>query len=107
MHVGFFSQASSKNLFWYIPKKVLLFSLRVKFVGIDAQMKLRSQFVQVRKGSGLTQADLAERLGRPQSFVSKYERGERRLDLIEFCDVCRALRVDPVEFLRQFCREGQ
>jgi transcriptional regulator with XRE-family HTH domain len=44
-----------------------------------------------RLRAGLTQAALAEKLGRPQSFVSKFENGERRLDVIEFLDVARAL----------------
>ena len=75
-------------------------------VGNDEQAKLRDQFIQARKSTGLTQVELADRLGRPQSFVSKYERGERKLDLIEFCEVCRALGIDPVAFLRRFCSEG-
>lgn len=75
-------------------------------VGIDEQAKLRGQFIQARKSVGLTQVGLAERLGRPQSFVSKYERGERKLDVIEFCEVCRALGIDPVAFLQRFCSEG-
>jgi transcriptional regulator with XRE-family HTH domain len=41
----------------------------------------------------LTQVELAERLERPQSFVSKYECGERRLDLVELSEVCDALEV--------------
>jgi transcriptional regulator with XRE-family HTH domain len=72
-------------------------------VEIDEQAKLRNQFIEARKSAGLTQVGLADRLGRPQSFVSKYERGERRLDVIELCEVCRALGVDPVKFLQRFC----
>jgi transcriptional regulator with XRE-family HTH domain len=75
-------------------------------VGIDEQVKLRGQFIQARKSAGLTQVGLADLLGRPQSFVSKYERGERRLDVIEFCEVCRALGIDPVAFLQRFCGGG-
>ena len=75
-------------------------------MGIDEQAKIREQFIQARRSAGLTQVGLAERLKRPQSFVSKYERGERKLDVIEFCEVCRALEVDPVAFLRRFCGEG-
>ncbi len=71
---------------------------------IDQQTRLRTQFIHARKQAGLTQVDLADRLGHPQSFVSKYERGERRLDVIEYCEVCRALGIDPVRFLDQFCR---
>ena len=45
--------------------------------------------------AGLTQADVAAKLKRPQSFVSKYESGERNLDVIEFLAVCRAVGVQP------------
>jgi transcriptional regulator with XRE-family HTH domain len=44
---------------------------------------------------------LAEKLGRLQTFVSKYERGERRLDVVEFLDVAHALAIDPYKLLRQ------
>jgi transcriptional regulator with XRE-family HTH domain len=47
-----------------------------------------------RERQGLTQAELASRLGKPQSFVSKYESGERRLDVMEFVFVCDALGVE-------------
>ena len=43
---------------------------------------------------------MARKLKRPQSFVSKYERGERRLDVIEFFEVARALTIDPIAFLK-------
>ncbi len=61
----------------------------------DAYDTLRATLVALRKDAGVTQVELAERLGRPQQFVSKVERGERRLDLVEFIAVCRALRLDP------------
>lgn len=48
-----------------------------------------------RRAAGLTQRTLAERLGRPQSFVSKFEHAERRLDVVEFLQVVRALGADP------------
>jgi transcriptional regulator with XRE-family HTH domain len=48
-----------------------------------------------RKAAGLTQAELAARLRKPQSFVSKYEQGERRLDVVEFLHVARAIGFDP------------
>lgn len=51
--------------------------------------------IAARKDAGLTQVDIAERLDKPQSFVSKYERGERRLDVVEFIDVARAIGIDP------------
>ena len=48
-----------------------------------------------RKKAGVTQQELADRLGRPQSFISKYEHGQRRLDVVEFLAVARALGADP------------
>jgi transcriptional regulator with XRE-family HTH domain len=51
--------------------------------------------VEARAGAGVTQIELAERLGRPQSFVSKVEGGDRRLDVIEFLQITTALNVDP------------
>ena len=54
-----------------------------------------------RKKVGLTQAKLAKKLRRPQSYVSKYERGDRRLDVIEFLDIARAIGFDPNEFLQK------
>lgn len=63
------------------------------------QLLLKLLF-EARKKSQLTQTQLAERLSRPQSFVSKYERGERKLDVIEFIEVCQQLEADPHEIIR-------
>ncbi len=54
---------------------------------------------QVRVEAGLRQADLAKRLGRHQSFVSKYESGERRLDVLELRRVCRAIGIPLSDFV--------
>ena len=51
-----------------------------------------------RIGAGLTRAEVAGRLGVPQSFVSKYETGERRLDVGEVQAICRVLGLSLVEF---------
>jgi len=58
-------------------------------------------FVAERKRAGLTQAQLAERIGETQSFVSKCERGERRIDIIELRSFCKAIGVTPGEFLNR------
>ena len=54
----------------------------------------------VRRRANLTQQELAKRLGKPQSFVSDYERGQRRIDLMEFLFIARALKGEPLEIFR-------
>ena len=54
-----------------------------------------------RGEAGLTQAELAKKLRRPQSYVSKYERAERRIDVVEFLEIARVIGFDPGEFLRK------
>jgi|SRR5579883_246816 transcriptional regulator with XRE-family HTH domain len=65
----------------------------------DEYEHLRRLLMEERKRANLTQVEVAQRLAQPQSFVSKYERGERRLDVIEFFEVTRALGVDPFDLL--------
>lgn len=55
----------------------------------------RNLLIEAREVAGLTQAEVSAKLGRPQSFVAKYEGGERRLDFIETGEVCHALGIDP------------
>lgn len=62
---------------------------------------LRELLIAARRKAGLTQYEVAERLGRPQSFVAKVEGGERRLDVIEFIAVVKALGADPVKLMRK------
>ncbi len=62
--------------------------------------------VAARERGGLTQQRVADRLDRHQSFVSKYENGERRLDVAEFLWVLRALRADPLGALRDILAES-
>lgn len=63
---------------------------------------LRKLLRQARKKRGLTQTALAAVLRKPQSFVSKYESGERLLSFVETIDVCRALNLDPKELLGEY-----
>lgn len=58
-----------------------------------------TRLTELRKQRGWLQQHVAERLGRTQTFVSKYESGARRLDLIELLDVLRALEADPHKFI--------
>jgi transcriptional regulator with XRE-family HTH domain len=64
--------------------------------------RLVAMLVAVRHAAGVRQQKLAEKLRKPQSFIAKYEGGERRIDLIEFIAIARALDADPVKLLRDF-----
>jgi transcriptional regulator with XRE-family HTH domain len=64
--------------------------------------RLIAMLVAVRHAAGIRQQALARKLGRPQSFIAKYEGGERRLDVIEFVAIVRALGADPVKLFRDF-----
>ena len=55
--------------------------------------------VSERKSTGLKQGDVARKLNRPQSYLSKTEHGERRLDVVEFIALCRAMDADPLEVM--------
>lgn len=63
--------------------------------------RLCTVLTEGRQAAGLTQTALAEKLGRPQSYVSKYERAERRLDVIEMIQIARVLGLDPQDIVRQ------
>src|SRR5437588_8952755 len=73
-----------------------------KSIFTPEQESLQQVLRQLRLGAGLRQEDLAARLNEPQSFVSKYESGERRLDLIELRQICRALGVTLLELVSRF-----
>ena len=62
---------------------------------------LRRRLYEARRARGLRQCDLADRLGRPQSFVSNYERGTRRLEVSEFIQIARILAVDAAALVAE------
>ncbi|WP_254509351.1 helix-turn-helix domain-containing protein [Anatilimnocola floriformis] len=71
-----------------------------------AQQKVLCRVLQgLRAAANLRQEDVADLLGRPQSFVSKYESGERRLDVLELRTVCQALGSDLVQFVLRLEKE--
>ncbi len=61
--------------------------------------EMRQLLKRYREASNLTQQDVATKLRKPQSYVAKYEKGERRIDLIEFIDIARAIGFDPAELI--------
>ncbi len=75
-----------------------------KSVFTEKYTRFRRLLIEIRQSSKLTQVQVAQRLHKPQSFVSKYERGERRLDVVEFLEVAKALEVNPSELLTQLDR---
>ena len=71
----------------------------------DARYRsLIEALLQARRQAGLSQLELAQRLGTRQQFISKYESGERRLDVVEFIDIGRALNVDVMLLLGDIAR---
>lgn len=62
----------------------------------------RKMLVRAREVAGLTQVQVAADLGQPQSFVSKYERGERRLDFTEFIEIAGLLGINIAEFVETY-----
>jgi transcriptional regulator with XRE-family HTH domain len=61
--------------------------------------RLIKRLVAARSVAGLTQAQVAQKLGRAQSYVSKYESGERRLDVVELIDIADVVAIDVIELL--------
>lgn len=66
------------------------------------QQAFREALWAMRKAAGLNQVEMAKKLGKPQSFVSKYESGERRLEYVEVEMICHACGKTLSEFAEQF-----
>lgn len=97
-----FYQSAERILFWDISQAAIFSFLMSKFTGTAEQLCLQLLLRQLRVDAGLKQADLADKLGQPQSFVSKYESGERRLDLLEIRQICEAAGVSLSDFVHRF-----
>ncbi len=65
----------------------------------DPRDALRKELRGARLRRGLTQAEVSEKLGRPQSFVAKIENGERRLEFTEALRLCAILEIDPKDLI--------
>ena len=73
----------------------------IKSVHSEPYSVFAALLVGARKGAGMRQIELAQKLNKPQSFVSKFECGERRLDVIEFLVIMDALGADPLAILAE------
>ena len=71
-----------------------------KSVHSAGQTAFCEMMIKARKTAGLTQHELAKRLHKPQSFVAKYEGGERRIDVVEFVTICQAIGADSAKILK-------
>jgi transcriptional regulator with XRE-family HTH domain len=71
-----------------------------KTIHAPRHKRLRELLVARRKAAGLTQTVVAQRLGKPPSYVAKYEGGDRRLDVLEFLDVAAAIGFDPCRLIK-------
>jgi transcriptional regulator with XRE-family HTH domain len=67
----------------------------------DGYRSMLEVLISARKEAGVTQVELAKRLGKPQPFISYVERGERRVDLIEFCAIAVAMGHKPELLLKR------
>lgn len=67
----------------------------------EAYERFSRLLIEAREESGLSQQEVADRLGRPQTYVSRCERGVRRLDVIEFLEIAQAIGTNPIEFIKK------
>lgn len=75
-----------------------------KTLGSDRHKALIAFLIERREAAGMTQAQLAERLGEYQSFVARLESGQRRVDVIEFIELGSILGFDPETAVREIAR---
>jgi len=71
----------------------------------DENKALVAVLVKARKTAEISQTELAERLNKSQQFVSRIESGERRVDLLEFVMIARALKIEPRDLLGRVLRQ--
>ncbi|MFN3858798.1 MAG: helix-turn-helix domain-containing protein [Caulobacter sp.] len=70
-----------------------------KSVFSDAHAAIVEMLIALRKERGVSQGELAARIGRSQQIVSYIERGDRRIDVVEFCEIVLALEGDPAALI--------
>jgi DNA-binding transcriptional regulator YiaG len=103
----FHARHEQMNPFWVNPRIGLFtgYSFHrghcLKSVYTTEYEAFLQRLITARKNADLTQHDLADLLKKPQSFVSKYERRERRLDVVEFLVIAKAISADPYPIIRE------
>jgi len=85
--------------------RLLYDSFVQKSVFSPEQAILQRILRRLRRRAGLRQADLANQLGKPQPFVSRYEKGEKMLDIVELRQICHVLGISLVDLVGQFEEE--
>ena len=97
--------ASNDMRFSHIDQDLHIKCAVKKNIRLNQQKKLLVLLRGVRVEAGLTQSELASRLGTDQTFISKYESGERRLDILELREVCQVIGIDFVAFIRRLDKD--
>lgn len=77
----------------------------VKTLGTQRHQSLIAMLIERREASGMTQTELAARLGEYQSFVARLESGQRRVDVVEFIDLAKILGFDPSAAIKRLAAE--
>ena len=67
----------------------------------------REMIVKIRKDGDITQVQLAKELGKPQSYISKIENGERRIDFTEFIEIASILKIDTQQFIKTYQKKAK
>ncbi len=75
-----------------------------KTIALPAYKQFCTLLVEARQKAGILQADLAKKLRKPQSFISRVEAGQRRLDIFEYLTYLRAIGLDPYDVLQTIDR---
>jgi transcriptional regulator with XRE-family HTH domain len=76
------------------------------WVSSNLHRTLIASLIRARKAAGLTQRDVAAKLGKPPSFVGKIEAIERNIGLLEFLEWCEAIGIEPTEILPEAVRDA-
>jgi transcriptional regulator with XRE-family HTH domain len=82
--------------------------LGVDTIATKRHKRLVEILVAARKRAGVRQAELARRVGKTQTFVARFEAGQRRIDTIEFLALCEIIGLDPLKVVRKLLKvEGE